>query len=56
MDEKPEILAFVKAMSDADRLRIIGVLTKGPAWITPRRKSTPFCAASMWMCLACGAT
>jgi len=31
MDEKPEMLDFVKAMSDADRLRIIGALTKGPA-------------------------
>jgi len=33
MDEKPEMLDFVKAMSDADRLRIIGVLAKGPARI-----------------------
>jgi len=33
MDEKPEMLDFVKAMSDADRLRIIGVLTNGPARI-----------------------
>ena len=31
MEEKPEMLDFVKAMSDADRLRIIGVLAKGPA-------------------------
>jgi hypothetical protein len=31
MDEKPEMLAFVKAMSDADRLRMIGALAKGPA-------------------------
>lgn len=31
MDEKPEMLDFVKAMSDADRLRIIGVLAKGSA-------------------------
>ena len=34
MDTKPEMLDFVKAMSDADRLRIIGVLTKAPANIT----------------------
>jgi hypothetical protein len=33
MDEKPEMLDFVKAMSDADRLRIIGVLVKGSARI-----------------------
>jgi hypothetical protein len=31
MEEKPEILDFVKAMSDADRLRIIGVLTRKPS-------------------------
>lgn len=31
MNEKPEILDFVKAMSDADRLRIIGLLTKKSA-------------------------
>jgi hypothetical protein len=31
MDEQPEILAFVKAMASADRLRIIGVLVRGPA-------------------------
>ena len=34
MEEKPEILDFVKAMSDADRLRIIGVLARGPASVT----------------------
>lgn len=33
MNEEPEMLNFVKAMSDADRLRIIGLLTKGPAGI-----------------------
>jgi hypothetical protein len=33
MDKQPEMLDFVKAMSDADRLRMIGVLTKGPARI-----------------------
>lgn len=31
MDEKPEMLDFVKAMSDADRLRIIGLLTQKSA-------------------------
>lgn len=31
MDEQPEILAFVKAMASADRLRIIGVLVRGRA-------------------------
>ena len=31
MEEKPEMLDFVKAMSDADRLRIIGALVKGGA-------------------------
>ncbi len=31
MDGKPEMLAFVKAMSDADRLRIIGVLARESA-------------------------
>jgi len=34
MEEKHEILDFVKAMSDANRLRIIGLLTKGPASLT----------------------
>src|SRR6186713_2071549 len=29
MNEEPEILAFVKALSSADRLRIIGVLVRG---------------------------
>jgi hypothetical protein len=31
MDKQPEMLDFVKAMSDADRLRIIGVLTQRSA-------------------------
>jgi hypothetical protein len=31
MNEQPKILAFVKAMASADRLRIIGVLTRGKA-------------------------
>jgi hypothetical protein len=31
MNEQPEILPFVKAMASADRLRIIGVLTRGKA-------------------------
>ena len=31
MNEQPEILAFVKAMSSAERLRIIGVLVRGRA-------------------------
>ena len=31
MDEKPEMLDFVKAMSDTDRLRIIGLLTQKSA-------------------------
>jgi len=31
MDTQPEMLNFVKAMSDVDRLRIIGALTRGPA-------------------------
>ena len=31
MNERPEILAFVKAMASADRLRIIGVSTRGKA-------------------------
>jgi len=31
MNEQPEILGFVKAMASADRLRIIGVLVRGPA-------------------------
>ncbi len=30
MEPQPEILDFVKAMSDVERLRIIGVLTRGP--------------------------
>jgi hypothetical protein len=34
MNEKPEMLDFVKAMMDADRLRIIGVLTKRSASVT----------------------
>ena len=29
--QHPNMLDFVKAMSDADRLRIIGILTRGPA-------------------------
>jgi hypothetical protein len=33
MNEKPEMLDFVKAMSDADRLRVIGVLTRRPATV-----------------------
>jgi len=31
MEEKPEMLAFVKAMSDSDRLRVIGLLSRGSA-------------------------
>jgi hypothetical protein len=31
MKEQPEILAFVKAMASAERLRIIGVLARGKA-------------------------
>lgn len=31
MDEQPEILSFVKAMTSAERLRIIGVLVRGRA-------------------------
>jgi hypothetical protein len=31
MNEQPEILSFVKAMASAERLRIIGVLARGPA-------------------------
>jgi hypothetical protein len=31
MDDQPEILSFVKAMSSAERLRIIGVLVRGSA-------------------------
>ena len=31
MDENPKVLDFVKAVSDADRLRIIGVLARAPA-------------------------
>jgi hypothetical protein len=31
MGEQPEILDFVKAVSDVERLRIIGALTRGPA-------------------------
>jgi hypothetical protein len=31
MNEQPEILAFVKAMASAERLRIIGVLARGKA-------------------------
>lgn len=31
MNEQPEILAFVKAMASAERLRIIGVLVRGRA-------------------------
>jgi len=31
MNEQPEILAFVKAMASVERLRIIGVLTRGRA-------------------------
>jgi hypothetical protein len=31
MNEQPEMLAFVKAMASADRLRIIGVLVRGRA-------------------------
>jgi hypothetical protein len=31
MNEEPEILPFVKAMASAERLRIVGVLTRGPA-------------------------
>jgi hypothetical protein len=34
MNEKPEMLDFVKAMSDADRLRIIGLLSQRPASAT----------------------
>ena len=31
MNEHPEILSFVKAMASAERLRIIGILTRGRA-------------------------
>jgi hypothetical protein len=31
MNEQPEILAFVKAMASAERLRIVGVLVRGRA-------------------------
>ena len=31
MSEEPEILNFVKAMASADRLRIVGILVRGPA-------------------------
>ncbi len=31
MDNQPEVLAFVKAMASADRLRVIGVLARGRA-------------------------
>lgn len=31
MDEQPEILSFVRAMASAQRLRIVGVLTRGKA-------------------------
>ena len=31
MNEQPEILAFVKAMASAERLRIIGILARGRA-------------------------
>ena len=31
MNTNPEMLDFLKAMSDADRLRIIGLLTQRPA-------------------------
>jgi len=31
MDTQPEMLDFVKAVSDVERLRIIGALTRGPA-------------------------
>ena len=34
MDDKQEILDFVKAVSDANRLRIIGLLTRGLASLT----------------------
>src|SRR5262245_21100498 len=30
MEPQPQILDFVKAMADVERLRIIGVLTRGP--------------------------
>ena len=33
MDEQPQVLDFVKAVSDADRLRIIGMLAQHPATI-----------------------
>lgn len=31
MDQEPELMAFVKALASADRLRIIGVLVRGKA-------------------------
>ncbi len=34
MDAQPEMLDFVKALSDVDRLRIIGALTRGPATVS----------------------
>jgi hypothetical protein len=33
MDAKPNVLDFVKAVSQADRLRIVGLLSQGPASI-----------------------
>ncbi len=33
MDDNEKVLDFVKAVSDADRLRIVGVLARGPASI-----------------------
>jgi DNA-binding transcriptional ArsR family regulator len=31
MDSEPQMLDFVKALSDVERLRVIGMLTRGPA-------------------------
>ncbi len=31
METQPEVLAFVKAMASAERLRVVGVLARGPA-------------------------
>ena len=44
MDTQPGMLDFVKAMSDVERLRIIGVLTRGPATVSQvaERLGMPF--------------
>ncbi len=44
MDDNEKVLDFVKAVSDADRLRIIGILARGPASIrqVAERLGMPF--------------